>query len=111
MHKHLDSITFNGYTYEDVMVYAELRYSADDSLAITLDTAEDGPLATATVCLAGYGIEPPREGHAYIKDYAENTGMSNALIAAGLIEFVADFQVGPHASLITEARIKAEAWS
>lgn len=62
-------------------------YAADRSLRLDLRDIEDGgPVATATVCLAAYGLTPP-DDHCYIKDYSENAGPLDALVDAGIVEF------------------------
>lgn len=57
------------------------RYMRGNMPAISL-VADGEPIAMATINL---DIQPP-EGSVWIKDYSENEGMANALIAAGVIE-------------------------
>ena len=47
-----------------------------------LQEGEGEPMAVATVNLPD---EPVRDGYVFIKDYAENEGMYDALLAAGVI--------------------------
>lgn len=52
--------------------------------ALQLVDAEDGaPVATATVNLVD---QPLAEGEVFVKDYAENAGMLDALTKAGIVE-------------------------
>ncbi len=57
----------------------------DGSPAIQLFTEDGSPLATATICLVDYGLTPP-PGHCYIKNYAENHGILDALLKAFVLE-------------------------
>ena len=63
------------------------RYQADNSLSLRLcEVGGFGEyLATATVCIIAYNYTPP-EGHVVIKDYSENEGMLECLIAQGVVE-------------------------
>lgn len=107
--KHLDTLTWNGMTWENVDVTLGGEYE-DGSPAIQLFTNGE-PLATATVCLAGYRIQPPEGDRVYLKDWSENAGLPAALMGLGLVEFYGDFRVGPHGALVVEARILEGAWS
>lgn len=92
------------YTNE-VVTIVRSKY-ADDSIAlfcVDKDTGE--PICTPSVCLRGYGITP-REGYVFIKDYSENEGMVDALVAAEVIEKPEIFHDGfPMAKLIHPALI------
>lgn len=77
----------------------------DGSIALQLYTFDGEPLATATVCLSEYGCIPP-EGHAYIKNYAENEGILEALIEAGAIELTGEILlVGPYGCQVHLVRV------
>ena len=54
----------------------------DGSPCIRLISAIGEPLGTATVCVAG---RKAPDGYGFIKDYGENAGMLDALIAAHLV--------------------------
>lgn len=59
------------------------RYD-NDRIALKLIHAEEGdPIATATINIPEY---PVPEEHVLIKDWSENCGMVESLVAAGLIE-------------------------
>lgn len=69
-------------------------YVNDNHAALEFGTYRDGtvalrviggngvPLCTATVCLSGQAPEP---GNVFIKDYAENEGVLQALQDAGIL--------------------------
>ena len=59
------------------------RYADNDRIAIVLRTPEGEPVATATINQPGFNLEPDQ---VLIKDYAENQGILNALVNAGIIE-------------------------
>lgn len=63
------------------------RYARNGALAISLISMEGEPLARATVNV-GVKLEP---GHVAIKDYAENEGIEDALVEAGVIEMTETF--------------------
>ena len=72
------------------------KYMLDDSLFIGLTDAEDGsPIAVATVCV---GHVKPREGCVLIKNYAENEGILEALVAAKIIDYPqAEYKISNYA--------------
>jgi hypothetical protein len=82
-------VTFLGYTCRPVKgLYGNSR------LALRLVDAETGaPVATATVNVPE---QPLAEGEVIIRDYAENTGILKALVAAGVVQATGDVvPVGP----------------
>lgn len=56
----------------------------DRTTAIQLFTQDGVPLMTATVNLSAYQMAP-KPGHVFIKEYAENEGITAALVANGII--------------------------
>jgi hypothetical protein len=97
-------VKFNGEMYSLVFN----RYMEDNSVAIQLLTNEGLPGGTATVCLPEWKT---REGHVWIKDHSENTGMADALVQAGVIELTgASVQQGfvsfPEAKLLIQPEVK-----
>lgn len=59
-------------------------YSDNNRLAIRLVDADDGcPMCTASVNMPDSSVS--NVGCTYIKDYSENTGILEALIAAGIV--------------------------
>lgn len=61
------------------------RYMEDDSWALMVTDDSDLPIMTATVNLTDQG-EVPAPGYVFIKDWSENRGVMDSLIAAGLID-------------------------
>jgi hypothetical protein len=62
------------------------RYQYGDTPCIHLISTTDGsPVATATVNLIDYGLLPPQNA-CFVKDYAENQGILEALIAAEVVK-------------------------
>lgn len=57
----------------------------DGSLAIQIVSPEGEPLFTATVCIVEYGFTPGK-GYVVIKNYSENEGVLDSLVAGGWIE-------------------------
>lgn len=55
-----------------------------DVPALMVTNAYKEPLITPTINLVGYG-EFPEEGNVFIKDWSENEGILNELIANGII--------------------------
>lgn len=58
-------------------------YPNDRVALILYDTEEDCDYATATTNLPDEDVP---EGHAFIKDYSENEGVLDALLAAGVVD-------------------------
>ena len=72
-------VTLMGTEYDDVTLRRETYRQGGDALQLW----KDGELlATATVWLP----TPPAEGCVWIKDWSENSGMLDSLVAAGVIE-------------------------
>ena len=65
------------------------KYVVDDSLALELTHAQDGPIATATVYLSDFPIWSEHKHElCWIKTWSENEGILEALIEAGIVEKV-----------------------
>ena len=80
--------------FKDWTCEARYRFYYNSRVAIQLYGAENGePIATATVNLPEL---PLKEGQCFIKNYSENEGMVNALVAAGLVEEIEPFTYGPN---------------
>lgn len=62
----------------------KLNYGENDAIALTLTNPEDGPIATATVCIPDLPL--PTKDHTWIKTWSENEGMLEALVEAGIVE-------------------------
>lgn len=77
-------LKFNGFTWNDVTI--GYGYYFDGSPAMRLFT-DEGPLADATVWV---DRPLPESADVWIKNYAENTGIAEALQDAGVIELVGD---------------------
>lgn len=74
----------NGLKFKNWTVDAEFCAYANGRTAIRLSSFSDGPIAVATVNLPDSA--PCGEDEIYVKDYSENEGMSDWLIANGFIE-------------------------
>lgn len=93
-----------GETYRDVEV--KLGQYADGSTALQLIDRWEGPLATATVCLAQYGVVPEEIA---IKTWSENEGLLEELVKVGLIELTGrEWRVGEYGVRAVEARLTEE---
>ena len=71
--------------YEDCMAYVvEKTYSSPSNLCLEIRGTGYGepPLCIATTNIAGYHCDP---GHVLIKNWSENEGVYEALLAAGVI--------------------------
>lgn len=80
------------------------RYS-NGSLALSLETLDGEPLATASVNLQEYGLLPP-DGHIYVKNYSEGAGLAEALEQAGVAVPVGVVEFGPFSTTATLMRIR-----
>lgn len=73
-------------------------YESDPEwLAVFVEhTDEDGypEVSTLSVNLNAY-VTHPEPGHFYVKDYAENEGVADALVRAKIAERIEDFYFGP----------------
>jgi hypothetical protein len=72
--------------YSTYQVYIPLgRFYGDGSIAWEmLDAASHEAIATATVCMQAYERKPKSE-HVFIKNYSENEGIYESLLARGII--------------------------
>lgn len=106
-----DQLSFNGYTYGGVR-YELLRYG-DGTLAIRLwvpgDLAEQEPLTTISVNLTAYGATPLFGFSFFLKDYAENVGIREALLELGVIAQVPGSSVTlPYGQVVNEFMLEGE---
>jgi hypothetical protein len=69
---------------------------------LTLFT-DEGPERLST-SLQSYGYLPTLD-NVYIKDYSEHSGLTAALVAAGLVRKVGAVDVGPFASTVHEVEV------
>jgi len=58
-----------------------------------VDADNEEPIATATVNLIEYGIEP-EPNHCYLKDYSENRGIVEILAGAGAVIPIQQIRLG-----------------
>lgn len=91
-------ITLVGHTYEGVVLSRE-QYG-DGSLAVTLNDAHDEPVATVSAWLP----EQPADGCIWVKNYSENEGVLDALVAEGLLEVTGRQQASGFV-VLPEARV------
>jgi hypothetical protein len=85
-------------------------YESDPEwLAVFVEHAdEDGypEVSTLSVNLTAYTTPPPA-GHFYVKDYAENEGVADALVRAGIASKVETFHFGPFDSPFILMKLEA----
>ena len=67
---------------DEVVVLDMERHYGNGSRVITAVSLEGEPLFTATVALD----QSPPEGHVFLKVWAENEGILEALVKAGIVE-------------------------
>lgn len=80
--------------YIDEPAILKQAHYGDGSIALLAFSELGEPLFKLTVCLQEYG-QKPRDGHVFIKVYAENEGVLEALQAAGVVgEPVRSMDVG-----------------
>jgi hypothetical protein len=76
--------------------------------AIHLVDADNGePIATATVNLIDYGIEP-EPNHCYLKDYSENQGIVEVLAGAGVVIPIQQIRFGTHNATATLCKLSPQ---
>ena len=78
------------YTDEDMRL-SQIGEYQDGSPAYALFDANGEEYATATVCIPG---NTPPSGHVLIKNWSENEGVLESLVAAGILQVVADVPSG-----------------
>jgi hypothetical protein len=84
------------------------KYASGGFPAIHLVDASDGePIATATVNLIAYGIEPAPH-HCYLKDYAENEGIVESLARAGAVIPVQQIRFGAYNATATLCKLSSQ---
>ena len=71
-------VTFQG----ELLELSFHRYQSNRRIAIELVCDDGSPYATATVNIADQALE---QDHVFIKDYSENEGMLDALVAAKVV--------------------------
>ncbi len=67
------------------------QYQKGNAIAIRLESDDCMPIATATVNIPEF---PLQEGQCLIKDYAENEGILQALVEAGVVQPVGTVPAG-----------------
>ena len=83
MDKTIQFLGYNG--------YVEFSQYPNGRTAILLKCDDGSPLATATINLPEVELN---DGEVIIKNYSENSGIVNALVNAGVVEFGRPIQVG-----------------
>ena len=97
-------------TFKHWTCIAQVHHYSNNQKAICLVDAEDGePIATASVNISEW---TQMENEIYIKEYSENTGMTSALINAGIIYPDArTIGYGPYQAPVSIATLKhPELW-
>jgi hypothetical protein len=91
-------------TFSSITVRGDIQYDASQHALAIVDPNE--PAEIITVNLSAYGLMPP-EGSVFIKDWSESIGLTDSLVAAGVVEIVAALQVGPFNSRAYAVRVIA----
>lgn len=81
------------------------RYVEDNSLALAV-MDEDGPLILS-VNLSAYGPAAPKNC-IYVRDYSENEGLADALVAAGVATKDSQVNIGYSTGWLMELNFDAE---
>jgi len=77
-------------------VYLEQYEDGCDALVVTgVDEEGIEETETLSVHLEAYQMTAP-EGHVYVRDYAEHTGLPHALVEAGVANWKEPVQFGPY---------------
>lgn len=100
----------------DVVVAAEVTLDWLDSFALTgaliwhvdqhalpLET-DEGP-ERLSINLSAYDLHPMGLNHVYVKDWSEHSGLTDNLVAKGLVSIVRRVRVGQFSSLAYEVAI------
>lgn len=82
-----------------------LRHDDEQRALVFVDDQEPVP-ETLSVSLAAYGLEAP-EGHVYIKDWSEHSGLADSLQEHGSVRKVSSVEVGPFDSTAWLVRVTA----
>lgn len=81
-----------GETFRDARVYRSL-YTDGVTPALFINADDGEPLCTVTVNLSDSGIFPP-PGEIIVKDYSENEGLAEVLVACGLLSLTGREVIG-----------------
>lgn len=84
---------------------ASITY-VDGSAGLALIT-DEGPEILSTN-LGGYGLVPA-EGNVFIKDYSEHSGVTDSLVASGVVEVVRKVEFGRFGTSGYEVKVLAQA--
>lgn len=89
--------SFSGYPIE-----GDVAHDAEQHV-LFLDDSE-GPASVISINLDAYGLEP-QDDTVFIKDWSENSGLTDSLVDAGVVAIVAEHTVGPFRSRAYEVRV------
>jgi hypothetical protein len=93
-------------TFLDTPCEIQLGEYPNGRLAISLIISETGkPMARATVNLPNEYLP---SDHVFIKEYSENEGMTQALLAANIIEYNAGVTIVGHNATVTLCKLNEE---
>lgn len=93
--------SFSGFPIEGDVVHDSERH------VLLLDEHdEESPASVISINLDMYGLEP-QDDTVFIKDWSENSGLTDSLVDAGVVAVVNTHQVGPFASTAYEVRVLA----
>lgn len=85
----------------------------DGTTALQVEYEYDGypEVETLSVNLSFYGLHTEDDMHIWVKDYAENVGLPDAMVEAGVAEIVRDEFVGPFNTRVVYMRLTESALS
>lgn len=86
--------------------YSGILQHDDERRALGFVDAEELIGEVISVNLAAYGLEAP-EGHVYIKDWSEHSGLADSLQEHGAVQKVSSVKVGPFSSTAWLVRVIA----
>lgn len=98
----VESLHLHAHCFADVieaqdLAVDEYAYGGGLALTVTLTWNDEGmeypERTTLSTNLIDYGMIP-EEGHFYVKDYSEHSGLARALEAAGIVEIVGRVPIG-----------------
>lgn len=89
--------TFSGFPIEGDVAHDSEQH------VLFLDDHE-GPASVISIKLDAYGLTA-QDDTVFIKDWSENSGLTNSLVDAGVVGIVGEHTVGPFRSRAYEVRV------
>ena len=91
------AVDFSGFVMTGAILHDDVRRG------LFLEDGE-GPAEVLSTNLAAYGMNA-LEGHVFIKDWSEHSGVTAALVAQGVVTIVDEVRVGPFSSRAYQVRV------